>query len=270
MSRLEEVPLLLSAIVRRDSETGAAHLSSRHVERVLHRMLPHLPLGASCLIWLQNRERTPLARLPISAICNIASFCKANNSGGSALAVVAPVFGFPQPCVYRGRSIASFSSPLHMLRIAVGQAHNPHRTMLNHGNFTQERWDAGQTMTTAGWTHHIEFWAYPTRQPGTIRIAVGQAHNPHRTMLNHGNFTQEQWDAGQTMTTAGWTHHIEFWAYPTRQPGTIRIAVGQAHNPHRTMLNHGNFTQEQWDAGQTMTTAGWTHHIEFWAHHIEC
>ena len=213
MSRLEEVPLLLSAIVRRDSETGAAHLSSRHVERVLHRMLPHLPLGASCLIWLQNRERTPLARLPISAICNIASFCKANNSGGSALAVVAPVFGFPQPCVYRGRSIASFSSPLHMLRIAVGQAHNPHRTMLNHGNFTQEQWDAGQTMTTAGWTHHIEFWAYPTRQPGTIRIAVGQAHNPHRTMLNHGNFTQEQWDAGQTMTTAGWTHHIEFWAH---------------------------------------------------------
>mmetsp|Transcript_95021 Transcript_95021/g.271699 ORF Transcript_95021/g.271699 Transcript_95021/m.271699 type:complete len:290 (+) Transcript_95021:147-1016(+) len=263
MARLEEVPLLLAAIVRRDREEDVSDRSSRNIERVLTRMLPALPPGASCLVWLENHT-CPLARIPLQQICHIASYCEAYPSG-SALALVAPVFWFPQPCLQRGRSVASFQSIPEIMRIAVGQAHGPHRIMINHSNFTQTQWDAGQTMTTSGWTHRIEFWAYSTRRPGTIRIAVGQAHGPHRTWINHSNFTQDQWDAGQTMTTAGWTHHVEFWAYPTRQPGTIRIAVGRANGPHRIMINHSNFTQDQWDAGQMMTTAGWTHHLEFWA-----
>ena len=47
-----------------------------------------------------------------------------------------------------------------------------------------------------------------------MRIAVGQAHGPHRCMINHDSIPQEQWDAGESMTRAGWTHQLEFWVFP--------------------------------------------------------
>ena len=162
MARLEEIPLLLAAIVRRDQQNGVSDLSSRNVERVLNRMLPCLPPGSSCLVWLQNQD-CPLAKIPLQLICRIASFCQVFPRP-CALAMVAPVFSFPQPCLQRGRTVASYRSSLDVMRVAVGQTFSgTHRAMINHGNFTQDEWDAGQTMTTAGWTHHIEFWAYPSR-----------------------------------------------------------------------------------------------------------
>ena len=112
----------------------------------------------------------------------------------------------------------------------------------------------------------MEFWALSQPQPGTIRIAVGEAHGPHRCMINHEGYTQEQWNSGQSMTTQRWQHRVEFWAYPSEEPGTIRIAIGQAVRPHRCMLNHDGYTQEQWISGQSMTTHGWQHHMEFWAY----
>jgi CTP-dependent riboflavin kinase len=155
--------------------------------------------------------------------------------------------------------------PAPMMRIAVGQAHGPHRCMINHDSIPQEQWDAGESMTRAGWTHQLEFHAFRFPIPGTIRIAVGQAHEPHRCMINHDSIPQEQWDAGESMTRAGWTHQLEFHAFRFPIPGTIRIAVGQAHEPHRCMINHDSIPQEQWDAGESMTRAGWTHQLEFYA-----
>ena len=54
----------------------------------------------------------------------------------------------------------------------------------------------------------------PPPEPGLIRIAVGQAVGPHRMMINHDNFTQDEWNEGQSMSVAGWTHKCEFWVYP--------------------------------------------------------
>jgi len=158
------------------------------------------------------------------------------------------------------------------MRIAVGEAHDPHRLMFNHSRIKQDEWNQGKAMDVYGWTHKMEFWGFSAKQPGTIRIAVGEAgeeHGPHRIMVNHSNSTQDEWDEGKSMNTAGWTHKMEFWAYPTKQPGTIRIAVGEAgeeHGPHRIMVNHSNSTQDEWDEGKSMNTAGWTHKMEFWAY----
>eukprot|EP01043_Picozoa_sp_COSAG02_P025092 COSAG02_NODE_1398_length_12861_cov_74.341718_1_plen_1174_part_10 len=164
------------------------------------------------------------------------------------------------------------------MRITVGQADRhgpgPHRCMINHDSIPQGQWDAGESMTTAGWTHQLEFYAFKEARPGTIRIAVGQADRhgpgPHCCMINHDSIPQEQWDAGESMTTAGWTHQLEFYAFKEARPGTIRIAVGQADRhgpgPHRCMINHDSIPQEQWDAGESMTTAGWTHLLEFWTY----
>jgi len=97
------------------------------------------------------------------------------------------------------------------------------------------------------------------------RIAVGQAKGPHRAMINHDDCTQEQWNAGQLMSVAGWSHLFAFKAFSQPAPDTIRIAVGQAKGPHRMMINHDGHTQELWNAGQLMSVAGWSHLFAFWA-----
>ena len=102
------------------------------------------------------------------------------------------------------------------LRVAVGQAYSPHRIMFNQGHHSQADWDAGKSMSTRGWTHKMEFWALVSPKPGAIRIAVGEAWRPHRIMINHASKSQAEWDAGATMSTEGWTHKMEFWAFATR------------------------------------------------------
>eukprot|EP00931_Biecheleriopsis_adriatica_P033004 TRINITY_DN1918_c0_g1_i2.p1 TRINITY_DN1918_c0_g1~~TRINITY_DN1918_c0_g1_i2.p1 ORF type:complete len:554 (+),score=42.61 TRINITY_DN1918_c0_g1_i2:147-1664(+) len=151
-----------------------------------------------------------------------------------------------------------------LMRIAVGEAFEPHRAMLNHPSFPQRAWDGGQSMSVAGWQHTHSFWAFRQPVEGTIRIAVGEAHEPHRAMINHDSCPQTEWDGGKSMTMAGWTQYLEFWAFPTQRPGTVRMAVGQAHNPHRIMVNHTSKPQLAWDQGQSMTIAGWTQYLEFW------
>lgn len=154
-----------------------------------------------------------------------------------------------------------------MMRIAVGQSRvGVHRAMINHDNVSQAEWDAGASMTVAGWTHMLSFWAFTAERPGTIRIAVGQAHDPHRAMINHRSFMQSTWDSGQSMSTAGWTHKLDFWALAAPRPGAIRIAVGEANGPHRIMINHDSMQQTEWDAGASMSIAGWAHKMEFWAY----
>ena len=158
-----------------------------------------------------------------------------------------------------------------MKRIAVGQAGgragDPHRTMLNHADVSQSRWDSGQSMSIEGWNHHLDFWAFAIQMPGTIRIAVGQAYWPHRALLNHPGKSQREWNSGASMTYAGWQHHTEFWAYPSSMPGTICIAVeqeGQAMYPHRMMINHSEGSQSDWDEGKSMTYRDWNQYMEFW------
>merc|ERR1719188_2705936 len=151
------------------------------------------------------------------------------------------------------------------IRIAVGEAMNPHRIMINQSSRPQSAWDAGESMSIAEWTHYKEFWAFREAQPGTIRIAVGEAKNPHRIMINNRSKPQSAWDAGESMSISEWTHKMEFWAFREAKPGTIRIAVGEAMNPHRIMINQRSKPQSAWDAGKSMSIAGWTHTMEFWA-----
>jgi len=150
------------------------------------------------------------------------------------------------------------------MRIVIGQAWDPHRIMINHDDYNQQRWDNGLRMDVAGWTHKMEFWVYPSKQ--TIRIAVGQAWEPHRIMINHDNCNQKRWDGGLKMNVAGWKHHMDFWAFSTQQPGTMRIVIGQAWDPHRIMINHDDYNQDRWDGGLRMDVAGWTHKMEFWVY----
>jgi len=155
------------------------------------------------------------------------------------------------------------------IRIAVGEAWSPHRIMLNHASFSQDDWNRGQSMSILGWAHKMDFLAYPTKQPGTIRIAVGAAGiywGPHRIMLNHPSFSQDEWNRGQSMSVLGWGHKMEFWVYPTEQPGTIHIAVGEAWSPHRIMMNHVEFSKDIRNRGQSKSLQGWVHKMDFWAY----
>ena len=173
-----------------------------------------------------------------------------------------------------------------LVRIAAAMARNPHRAMLKivsgpaHGWYREagHGWyrEAGWAPAVGGyyeswrqgwtWAPHLAFSAFSSRQPGTIRIAVGVAANgPRRVMLNHPEGSQEDGDGGKSMTCQGWVEHLEFWAFPTHQAGTIRIAVGVADGPHRVMLNHPDVSQGAWNEGRAMTFQGWQHHLEFWA-----
>ena len=100
--------------------------------------------------------------------------------------------------------------------------------MLNHPAGTQAEWDGGKSMAFEGWTEHLEFWAFPTYQAGTIRIAVGVAERPHRVMLNHPDWSQSEWNDGKSMTCRGWEHHLEFWAFPTSESSGASSSSGAA------------------------------------------
>ena len=69
-------------------------------------------------------------------------------------------------------------------------------------------------MSVDEWSHVCEFWAYPSHVPGTIRLVVGQAANPHRSMLNLDRFSQQEWDNGQSMTVGEWAHMCDCWVLP--------------------------------------------------------
>jgi len=161
---------------------------------------------------------------------------------------------------------AKVASKPETIRFALGQAWNPHRIMINHSDHKQSEWDSGKKMDVQGWKHYMDFWAFSTKQPGTIRIAVAQAWNPHRIMINHSDHKQSEWDSGKKMDVQGWAPFTEFWAYPTKQPGTIRIASGEAWNPHRLMINHSDHKQSEWDSGKKMDAQGWKHQMEFWVY----
>ena len=152
-------------------------------------------------------------------------------------------------------------------RVAVGQAYEPHRCMINTPSVSQEDWNKGVSMTRQGWRHFLEFTAFSSPRPGTKRIVVGEANGPHRCMFNHRNKSQEEWDNGASMNDWGWKELCSFWAFSSPQPGTIRIVVGEAFHPHRAMINHDNYSQSQWnDASLNMSVAGWDHLLEFWAY----
>ena len=105
---------------------------------------------------------------------------------------------------------------------------------------TLATWNSGKLMNHDIWKHLIDFWAYPTKQPGTIRIAVGHFVHPTptasgnrngidkpnipRSMLNHKSLPQSEWDNGAKMDIAPYSHHMEFWVYPTKE------AMLQAYN----------------------------------------
>ena len=120
-------------------------------------------------------------------------------------------------------------------------------------------------MNRKGSTHLLSFWAFKGCQPGTLCVVVGQAQAPHRMMFNQGHYSQAVWDAGESMSTTGETHKIEFWPLASPELGAIRIAVGEAWSPHRIMINHDSKSQAELDAGASMSTARLTYKVEFWA-----
>lgn len=105
----------------------------------------------------------------------------------------------------------------------------------------------------------MSFLAYDRKVgDNTKRVAVGQAHNPHRMMLNHSDKKQDYWDnEANSMTYRGWKHMTDFWALNNKESGAIRVAVGDAYDPHRCMLNHDGKSQSYWDQGNRMTYWGW-------------
>lgn len=134
-------------------------------------------------------------------------------------------------------------------RIAVGVAWNPHRAFLNHPAYSQAYWNnVKHTMSVQGWSHHMGFLVYDKPVPDvTKRVVMGMAYNPHRAMLNHHKISQKQWDNGASMSQFGWKQYGDFHAYKAPEKGLIRVAVGQAWNPHRIMLNHAFQTQKYWN-----------------------
>merc|ERR1719150_3543522 len=79
-------------------------------------------------------------------------------------------------------------------------------------------------MNCAGWSHLMEFWAYSSQRPGTIRIAVGQAWHPHRMLLNHPWCgSQSAYDQGVRMDCSGWHHKMSFWVYPDLPGDAISV-----------------------------------------------
>ena len=110
------------------------------------------------------------------------------------------------------------------IRIAVGKATNPQRIMIAqamNSNYKQSKWgpDSEKKMNINSWKHTCEFWAYPTKEPGTIRVAVGRGTKPARVMMNHSDYKQSEWDNGLKMDVTGWIHVFEFLAYPTKDIG---------------------------------------------------
>ncbi|KAL7271162.1 hypothetical protein RUND412_006113, partial [Rhizina undulata] len=95
------------------------------------------------------------------------------------------------------------------------------------------------------WTPRLTFQAF--KNPGvdgTIKVSVGEANDPHRTMVS----------LKTPMNHNGWTERLVFYAYETEQPDTEMVSVGQAQNPHRCMVVKG----------QLMNFAGWTEKFHFW------
>jgi hypothetical protein len=137
------------------------------------------------------------------------------------------------------------------MTIAVGEANGPHRVYL------------ARDENDVSWTPRMKFLAYASVMPGTIRIAVGDASNPDRVMINHDDKNQDHWNEGASMSYRGWQEKMEFWAFDTPVPGTIRIDVGQASRPHRIMINHSDKSQDQWNQGLSMTYRGWKNKMEF-------
>ena len=124
-------------------------------------------------------------------------------------------------------------------------------------------------MDFGGWSHLTSFIGFVEKPclVGVKRVVVGEANGPHRAMLNHFYENQAYWDAGHSMNYSGWTHLFDFWAFGYNAPGTIRVAVGHAFDPHRAMLNHVDETQEYWnDPNNSMNYGGWEHFYEFWAY----
>merc|ERR1711988_1003593 len=130
-----------------------------------------------------------------------------------------------------------------MMNLAVGFAKNPWRTMV-----VDHTGKAIKPLDYCGWSHSFMFKAFKDKQPGTVQIAVSEAHGPHRTMVKYDS---------PLMSGHGWSHKLSFWAYPdeSNKPGTIRVAVGYAKDPWRT----------HWvlkDAG-ALDTHGWSHSCVF-------
>ena len=127
------------------------------------------------------------------------------------------------------------------VRFAVGEAHYPHRAMI-------ERMDG--YMNQNGWTHKLAFYAYPIHKAGTTKFSVYEAHAPHRV-----NIVTE---GGEQQAAAhGWTHKLTFYAYAKPQPGAVPFAVGEAHAPHRAMISQSDVD---------MDVNGWTHQLMFYAY----
>jgi hypothetical protein len=203
-----------------------------------------------------------LASLSLSLLLRVVAWL--DGWGATRLACVCTATGFPQPALPGCRALSRFhTTPPASLLVTVGQAQSPHRCVLVA---SPARGPAARL--PRGFVPLVSFLAHSGAWPGTLRVAVGDAQAPRRSMLNHNAKTQAEWDAGASMSYAGWTHAFDFWADARPRPGAIRVAVGDASAPHRCMVNHESKPQADWDRGDTMTHAGWTHRTAFWVYPV--
>lgn len=157
-------------------------------------------------------------------------------------------------------SVSSVVMPTKRIRIAVGEAYQPCRAILIDSSRIQSSWNNALLMSIPGWTHKFDFWAFETKEPGTIRIAVGHTSNPRCMMINQF-LPQHEWNNGAVMTLDGWTHLMDFWAYEAARPGTVRIVVAEAWYPHRIVLR-----MVEPNMGQYMDLQGWRLKMVFWVY----
>jgi len=161
-----------------------------------------------------------------------------------------------------------------MIRVVVGIADNDagdghgHRVFINHPEMSQETYNEGQCADFGGWTHHMAFWAFPTREFkfNNVRLALGKNEDNSRCIMNHPEHSQEDYNNGQDVDFGGWEPYFSFWAPGHRVPGAIRIAYGHAFEPaHRLMINHPEHDQDAYNNGTDIDFGGWSHLGDFWA-----
>ena len=59
-------------------------------------------------------------------------------------------------------------------------------------------------MSVIGCTHKMALWSYKSKQEWQIQIVVGQVSAPHYALCSTTNYSQDQWNAGQSAHECVW------------------------------------------------------------------
>jgi len=124
---------------------------------------------------------------------------------------------------------------MRTITVYVGEAPDPHRCIFSL-----------QPIRGGGWKTRTSFKAYsqPDIPYPSVRVSVGEAYQPHRTMVL----------LDKPMNHSGWKEYLSFYAFRHEQDGAKMIAIAEAHGTHRCMVF------EEAHSGE----GGWTMRLRFW------